>query len=171
MEIEIRKPKLEEWESYKNLRLKALKEFPIAFASDYEVAMTKDDEHWKGWIKKSEEEKSSFMLFAYLEERPIGMMAAYWEDSPKLTHIVNLVGVYVDSDFHGQGIGKKLIAAMIEKFKSMNFRKIRLGVTATNENAIALYEKSGFQKVGLRKEEIFYDGKYYDEVDMELYLV
>jgi len=47
---------------------------------------------------------------------------------------------------------------------------ISLGVRASNYNAIRLYEKFGFRKVGVHKNYFYINGKYDDEYIMDLYL-
>ena len=47
---------------------------------------------------------------------------------------------------------------------------IHLGVKADNENAIKLYKKLGFEKIGVYKNFFKINGIYYDEILMNLYL-
>jgi len=49
-------------------------------------------------------------------------------------------------------------------------KNISLGVRDGNSNAIKLYEKFGFEKVGIHKDYFNVDGTYYDEILMDLYL-
>ena len=41
---------------------------------------------------------------------------------------------------------------------------------ADNERAIRLYKRFGFAQCGLRREQLFINGEYYDEMMMELML-
>lgn len=167
-QITIRKPILSEWKEYKTLRLKATKECPFAFLSTPEEIEAENDSHWKNRIEKSKEEKTTFMLVGFIEEEMAGMMALYWEDRDKIRHVAHLVSVYIDSQTRGQGVGSKLLEAVIEKAREKKFiRKIRLSVTSVNPAKI-FYEKKGFKVIGNFKEEVFVDGKYYDEDVMEL---
>lgn len=50
-----------------------------------------------------------------------------------------------------QGIGDRLIGALLTRADSLSLRFVTLEVRAGNAPAIALYEKHGFQKVGVRK--------------------
>ncbi|QUH19318.1 GNAT family N-acetyltransferase [Alkaliphilus sp. B6464] len=49
-------------------------------------------------------------------------------------------------------------------------RNISLGVKASNKNAIILYEKFGFQKIGLHKNYFNVNGSFDDEILMDLYI-
>ncbi|WP_278279566.1 GNAT family protein [Clostridium sp. DMHC 10] len=51
----------------------------------------------------------------------------------------------------------------------MNMHKVKLRVFSFNERAIKSYEKCGFKVEGILKDEIFKDGKYYDEVLMAVF--
>ncbi|WP_418223118.1 GNAT family N-acetyltransferase [Clostridium isatidis] len=54
--------------------------------------------------------------------------------------------------------------------KEVKLKNIFLGVREGNINAIRLYEKHGFKKVGFHKNFFNINGKYYDEILMDLYL-
>ena len=43
-----------------------------------------------------------------------------------------------------------------------------LGVKSFNENAIACYKKVGFKEFGRRIQSYFLNGKYYDDVRMDM---
>ncbi|MGH4138282.1 GNAT family N-acetyltransferase [Clostridium sp.] len=49
-------------------------------------------------------------------------------------------------------------------------KNINLGVKASNINAIRMYEKFGFEKVGVHKDNFNINGKFYDEILMDLYI-
>ena len=50
----------------------------------------------------------------------------------------------------------------------MNINKIKLHVYSFNPRAIKSYEKCGFIKEGVLRQEIFRKGKYHDEIIMGL---
>ena len=63
--------------------------------------------------------------------------------------------VAVSPDRRRQGIGDALTAALIKICEALGLSFVTLEVRAGNKPAIALYEKHGFERVGLRK-------NYYD---------
>lgn len=65
------------------------------------------------------------------------------EDIAGEKHIINMA---VHPDFRRQGTGKKLIEKIINQ-QEVFFLEVRV----SNQAAISLYQKYGFQKVGLRK--------------------
>lgn len=63
----------------------------------------------------------------------------------------DVMNVAVHPDFRRQGIAEKLISTLVEELKNRGIHALMLEVRASNAPAIALYEKLGFQQVGLRK--------------------
>ena len=54
-------------------------------------------------------------------------------------------------EFRGMGVGKALVASLIESARDSGASVIMLEVRKSNAAAIALYEKAGFTRVGERK--------------------
>lgn len=60
--------------------------------------------------------------------------------------------IYVAAEARGKGIGKILLAPVIEASKGMGFHTILAGIDATNEASVRLHEHFGFKEVALFKE-------------------
>ena len=58
--------------------------------------------------------------------------------------------IAVDPELRGKGFSKLLMDAMVESAAKNGVERIMLEVRASNEPAISLYVKYGFEKVGLR---------------------
>ena len=58
--------------------------------------------------------------------------------------------IAVDPDMRGRGASKLLMDAMVDSAAKNGVCRIMLEVRASNEVAISLYAKYGFEKVGLR---------------------
>ena len=71
---------------------------------------------------------------------------------------MELIEIEVLDTKRGLGYGKLLLEFMIEKAKEQNVENITLEVKVTNNIAIHLYEKYGFEQVALRK-------NYYQGID------
>lgn len=64
-------------------------------------------------------------------------------------HILN---ISVDPKFQGKGYGKKLMEHLIEVVAEKNAETIFLEVRPSNQAAVKLYEKLGFNEIGVRKD-------------------
>jgi RimJ/RimL family protein N-acetyltransferase len=58
------------------------------------------------------------------------------------------MGISVDKEYWGLGIGRALTKACIECAKIAGYSQLELDVVAQNERAIALYESEGFAQYG-----------------------
>ena len=158
--IEIKKLSESRWKDFKDLRLESLKTEPAAFGSSYEEEIRLSKKEWKRRINNS--------LFAFLNEKPIGMIVYIFNNKIKTNHIANIFGVYVKKEYRGRGIGKKLIESAISQIKkNKNIIKINLTVNPKQKSAVKLYEKYGFKIVGKMKNDLYVDGKFNDELIME----
>ncbi|MEG0693474.1 MAG: GNAT family N-acetyltransferase [Oscillospiraceae bacterium] len=71
----------------------------------------------------------------------------------------------------GYGIGTQLMHTMIAFSKENGKAEILyLGVRSDNETAMKLYKKEGFSEIGRHKNFFKINGKYYDEILMDLHL-
>ena len=69
------------------------------------------------------------------------------------------------------GVGTEMMKLLIDFAKSTSvIKNISLGVKSDNEKGIKLYEKMGFEKVGVHRNFFNIDGKYFHEILMDLYL-
>ena len=63
----------------------------------------------------------------------------------------DVMNVAVHPDFRRRGIAEALVKDLVEQLKAIGSRCLTLEVRASNDPAIALYEKMGFLEVGRRK--------------------
>lgn len=88
----------------------------------------------------------SYWLVAVCGEQVVGYIGS--QSSIDETDVMN---VAVHPDWRRRGIGERLITALVEALKFRGSHALLLEVRASNSPAISLYEKLGFQQVGLRK--------------------
>ncbi len=89
--------------------------------------------------------------FTYLNDEVVGYFKLNTDKAQsdlKQNDSIELERIYVDKDFQGMGIGKRVL----EKVKSLASKTMKtflwLGVWERNIKAIAFYEKHGFKKFG-----------------------
>lgn len=118
-----------------------------------DILQTEFDEFWKPSILKSELENTNSKYIVAKENNIIVGFAGVilLPDDAEITNIVT------KKNERKKGIGKLLLAKIIEMAKYER-NNISLEVNEKNEPAIKLYEKYGFEKVGIRK-------KYYNGID------
>ncbi len=81
------------------------------------------------------------------------------------------LGMLVDVDWRGRGVGSGLLQAAIERSRARGLHKLCLEVFPTNAAAIALYRKCGFVEEGLRvKQYRRANGELWDAILMGLVL-
>lgn len=167
-DFKIIKLPLERWREYKDLRLFAIKNEPTAFATSFEEAAEDLDENWQTYLKEGNEGKKSYLLFAEVEGKLVGMVGALKNSSKKRSHAASIVAVFVDSSYRGRGIGKRLMQNILNLLKEdPQIIKVDLDVNTQNKEAVRLYESCGFEIVGTYHKELYYEGDFYDLYEME----
>jgi len=74
-----------------------------------------------------------------------------------------------DKNYWNKGIGTEVAKLLIEYgFKKLNLNKVWLGVNEENKGALRSYEKAGFIKEGVLRQEVFRNNEYYDAVRMSI---
>jgi phosphinothricin acetyltransferase len=77
------------------------------------------------------------------------------------------VGIYLDPDFLGQGIGSALYAVLFEALLPEDIHVALAGIALPNEASVALHRKFGFTEVGVFHEYAIKNGGYIDSLWME----
>jgi L-amino acid N-acyltransferase YncA len=85
---------------------------------------------------------------------------------PAYQHVADF-SVYVDRDWRGKGVGRRLLEALIDLAREIGYHKMVLSAFPFNQAGVALYERLGFRAVGIYKEQGLLDGKWTDTIIME----
>ncbi|MEV4605898.1 GNAT family N-acetyltransferase [Neorhizobium sp. LMR1-1-1.1] len=78
------------------------------------------------------------------------------------------LGMGIIPGYRDRGLGRRLIAAVLDASRAAGLRRIELNAHADNLRAIALYEKVGFEHEGIARHAVKIDGHYIDSVKMAL---
>jgi RimJ/RimL family protein N-acetyltransferase len=83
-------------------------------------------------------------------------------------HIAYLGGIAIHPNFAGKGFGKVMMTEIMQFIIGRAFKRVELSTAVHNTTAISLYEKFGFEKVGVLKKFTYVASKneYWDEVMM-----
>lgn len=110
---------------------------------------------WAWLVMEEEGAIQGYAYFAQLKERGAYRFSA--EDS-----------VYVRHDIRGQGVGKALVAAVLERAEAAGFRQIFAVIgDAENVGSIGLHLSLGFKQVGILRAAGFKFGRWLDVVQMQ----
>ena len=121
-------------------------------------------------LKSFEDSETDALLVAEDEGAIVGFLACLGAPQRRTRHRFNVV-IGVAKSHWGQGVGAGLMRLMDEWAKEKDRKKAELTVVASNERAIRLYEKNGFVREGLRKNGLFIDGQFVDELYMAKHYV
>ncbi len=83
---------------------------------------------------------------------------------------IGTVGIFIGEESNrSNGYGTETLKLLLDYgFNYLNLNNIMLTVKSFNEWAIKCYEKVGFKEFGRRRESYFLNGKYYDDVHMDI---
>ena len=102
------------------------------------------------WSEKSVASELTNPLALWLVAVEDDQVAGY-VGSQTVCNETDMMNVAVHPEFRRQGIGEKLVEQLVAQLKRISSHALMLEVRASNAPAIGLYEKMGFQQVGLRK--------------------
>ncbi len=148
---------------------KALETEPQAFGEDAE-------EHRRTTVESAAErveEKpgESFVFGAFHDGRLVGTAGFFRYAISKARHKGRIWGVYVREDCRGQGVGRALLSALLEKIKGCaGVEQVSLTVVGEQAPAIALYRSLGFQTYGHETRGLKVGERYFDNEHMALRL-
>jgi len=77
------------------------------------------------------------------------------------------ISVYVERQWRGNGVGRVVLARLVELGREHGFHKLVLSAFPFNQAGVALYERLGFRTVGIYKEQGLLDGTWVDTIIME----
>lgn len=128
--------------------------------------ITRDEEEI--WLKRQIEKiknKIDILYWAICDDRIVGAVDIHRGNSVREWH-VGTIGLMVDSDLRGEGLGKFLLNLIMEKAKDAGIRTAILGFFSDNEIAKNLYEKVGFVQYGSLPDGVYRKKKFSDHIWM-----
>ena len=114
--------------------------------------------------------ENKIILLALADHRIVGHMQITFATNPRFRGIGELF-IYLDQEFQNLGLGTALMEEGLSIARGRKLHRVELTVVAENHRGIRSYEKVGFKREGLKKENYLgEDGKYYDEIVMGILL-
>lgn len=163
-EYKIIKLSPERWQEYRAIRLESLKNDPQAYLATYEDNLKKTDQEWIERL--SYKHPADMKLGLECAGKLVGLIGSFWTDEdPKAAFIYQ---VYIDKAHRGKGLAKILLTEILDYLSKVSeISAIKLSVVASQLPAHRSYLKAGFREVGRKKDEVLFEGKYWDEIEME----
>jgi RimJ/RimL family protein N-acetyltransferase len=113
--------------------------------------------------------KNRFLIAAFLGGRIVAGLGLHSLGEGFTSQSASL-GMSVQAAYQGLGLGTEMIRYALSEAKRIGLHRVELHVRTFNESGIALYEKTGFRKIGTAREIALIDGKYEDEFIYEIVL-
>jgi GNAT superfamily N-acetyltransferase len=142
----VRKFTPQEWETYRDLRLRALADSPDAFGSTLAAEQDRSDAEWSNRLVSGADSNWDLPLLAEIDIRPIGL--AWGRIEKTNPDVANLYQMWVAPTHRCLGAGKMLLEAVVDWARTRDVNCLDLGVTFRNSPAMRLYTHAGFQPVG-----------------------
>lgn len=119
---------------------------------------------WEAWDGKTRPQPR---LVARLHDRVVGWAALSSVSARAVYAGVCEVSVYVAAAARGQGVGKKLLQALIHASEELGIWMLQASIFPENQASIAIHEQCGFRIVGRREKIAQHRGRWRDTVLME----
>ncbi|NKX56867.1 GNAT family N-acetyltransferase [Arthrobacter mobilis] len=150
--IRLRRMVPEDWAVWKDVRLRMLEDFPIAFTESLAQAEQNTDVQWQEHAALSAGKKSVSVLAldagASGSEQAVGTMSCYIEEDGTAW----LAAVWVTPAYRGTDLASRLLADILSWVRGQpEVRSLKLGVHEENLRALAFYRRHGFLDLGERE--------------------
>jgi ribosomal protein S18 acetylase RimI-like enzyme len=149
------------------IRLEALESEPFAFGKAVEEHRQTPVETIASRFRNATE--GNFTLGAFENGKLVGIATFMRETGLKERHKGRVYGVYVSAGQRAKGVGRALLAVLLEKAKQdSSLEQILLAVATSQDAARQLYRQFGFEIYGTEPNALKIGAKYIDEDHMVL---
>jgi RimJ/RimL family protein N-acetyltransferase len=159
--------------SFKRIRLQSLQESPLAFSESYEDEANKTDAEFEAELKTIGSPAESFVLGTFSEASElIGFVKFRRDIRSKARHKAMLHGMYLNPNYRGKGIGKRLLEQMLQYAMLIEgLEQIHLWVLISDNSVVDFYKKCCFENQGtVVKQDLKIGYTYVDAMYMVHYL-
>ncbi|WP_203138613.1 GNAT family N-acetyltransferase [Microbacterium sp. JZ31] len=153
----------DDWEAFRDIRLRMLQDTPLAYGETYEASLRIPEAEWRSRAGRGQEPHNASFVAVAEDGTWIGIMRGYVSQARGPM----LISVFVDPGWRSRatGVADALLDAVIEWARGEG-DTLRLEVHADNPRAAAFYARRGFVPTGNRRP--YELPPHGDEVEMEL---
>ena len=137
----------DEWETWRDLRLRALADAPDAFMSTSADEAARPDAFWRDLVAATAAHDRGELWIAEADGLPVGMGFSRLDPDGDALH---LFAMWVSPDARRTGTARSILEAMLAWGVAAEADRADLWVTAGNEAAERLYAGLGFVSTGDR---------------------
>jgi ribosomal protein S18 acetylase RimI-like enzyme len=149
--------------AFRALRLEALERHPCTFAAAH------DEESGQSAAEVAERLVRQTVFGGFVDGALVGVAGFAAPTLAKKMHKGVLWGVYVSERLRGHGLGRKLVARVIEHARG-RVAQLHAAVVTGNAVACGLYRDLGFVSYGIEPRGLKAGGRYFDQALMVLML-
>lgn len=133
-------------------------------AGEFRLTVEQERAH----IENINKDTNCLMILGTIDNKIVSVAQISAPNRKRIEHNSE-IAISVKKEYWGIGVGSAMMKELIQFAKEhISIKNISLGVRSINHNAIKLYEKYGFQKIGVHKHYFNVNGNYYDEILMDL---
>lgn len=144
-EIHVRVLGEDEWETYKDVRLRALRESPEAFVASVEEEEDFSEELWKERMVRSTR------LLAEDGPVAVGVASLGAPERTKIEGAGELFGLWVAADRRGSGVARRLLEQAATAARQLGLKQLLYWVGTDNGRAVAFASSFGFRPTDSRR--------------------
>jgi RimJ/RimL family protein N-acetyltransferase len=164
-----------------HVRLRALREDDLPTLANWEMDPARTAT-LSNWVVPPSEASARERLAKWSanDKDDVGFAIETLDDPPVLVGHLGLwgarpkdrcatLGIALGREYIGRGYGSDAMRVIVAyAFREMGLHRIQLEVAPFNAAGIRTYEKAGFVEEGRRREAVWHDGRWYDEVLMSI---
>lgn len=134
-----------EWELYREMRLRALRESPDAFVADIATEEDYDEQLWRDRMNRSDR------MICYSGDDPVGIASVRMNEA-LFENAAELFSLWISPSLRGEGLAAKLVVAASELAEKKGASQLVYWVGTDNARAVAFASSYGFRPTEHRRE-------------------
>ncbi|MFC4455692.1 GNAT family N-acetyltransferase [Deinococcus sonorensis] len=148
------------------LRLAGLEESPLAFGTHADEYRSEPLERVAAFLQPGQ---GRVVLGAEQGGQLVGTVSLVRQLRRNVQHKASVNAVYVKPEARGQGVGEQLMRELLAQARQMEgLRQVQLSVTTSQQAALRLYRRLGFETYGHEREALIVNGTPVDEDHLQL---